>query len=265
MDWIKKLLNGFEQPFLGLNLLRREKRLRGYVMIPVAINIAVFLLLLALLWIFRVDLIEVFYVYPDEGFWKIALWYLVGVVIFVFIVVLTYFLFTPIGCLLASPFNDALAGRAEQVFEDAPVIVEVPFMWRALPKMLAKETVKLLLALGVAVVALGMNLLPVVGSVLSVAFTATFGSFVFALEYLDYPMSRYNYRLSDVISAIRANLWRSLGFGGAALLLLLIPLVNLVCIPACVVGGTHLFVDYRREGLLPAPPILPVGSDETKQ
>lgn len=257
MKWITSLFYGFEQPFLGLDMLRREKRLRGYMAIPIAMNSFLFLLLFALLWLYRVELIEVFYTYPDTGFWHRALWYVVGVLLFGVFFVLSYFLFTPIGCLLAAPFNDALAGRAEQIFDPDVPLEDVPFSFRGLPWMILRELIKLSLALLVAVTGLVLGLLPVVGQLLAVAFLATFGSFVFALEYLDYPMSRHRYRLRDVARAITGNLWSSMGFGGAALLLLLIPFVNLFCIPACVVGASRLFVDYRSKGSLPILPTTP--------
>lgn len=259
MKWIAALFYGFEQPFLGLDMLRREKRLRGYMAIPIGLNIALFLLLLTLLWVFRVDLIGIFYAQPNEGFWHLALWYVVGVLLFGVFFVLSYFLFTPIGCLLASPFNDALAGRAEQIFDPNVPLEDIPFSFAGLPGMLLRELIKLSLALIVAVTGLVLSLFPVLGQLLGIAFMASFGSFVFALEYLDYPMNRHRYRLRDVARAIQANFWHSIGFGGAALLLLLIPFVNLFCIPACVIGATRLFVDFRREGRL--PPLQPASPD----
>ena len=46
------------------------------------------------------------------------------------------------------------------------------------------------------------------------------------------------------------NITTILGFGGGTALLLLIPLVGLIIIPACVTGATLLFCDLRDGGLL---------------
>ena len=44
-----------------------------------------------------------------------------------------------------------------------------------------------------------------------------------------------------------------LGFGAGVYLFLMIPLVNLFFMPAAVAGGTLLFLDLEREGLVPPP------------
>src|SRR5262249_12014952 len=70
-------------------------------------------------------------------------------------------------------------------------------------------------------------------------------------EYLDLPMARHLYAFREVRAALRSARPISLGFGGPLAALFLVPIVNLVSVPVGVVGGTLLYADLRRSGLLP--------------
>ena len=56
------------------------------------------------------------------------------------------------------------------------------------------------------------------------------------------------YRFGEVARAVRANPGVSAGFGGAVYLLLWVPLLNTLFIPAATVGATLLFHELRATG-----------------
>ncbi|RJO64849.1 MAG: sulfate transporter CysZ [Myxococcales bacterium] len=250
-DW----LSGFRLPFAALSTVRRTTALWRYVAVPLLINTLLFLAGFALLWIYRADLVELVWTYPaGSGFWatvKTVLWYGLGVLVFLAALLTAYFLFTPLGCLIASPFNDWLAGRAERLHDPALADEEVPFSMRELARTIKKELVKFALMLLIVLVGALLNLIPVAGILLFLVFALTFGAWFLAIEYLDYPMARHGYTFSEIAAAVRRARWRALGFGAAGMLMMMIPFLNLLCIPVCVVAATAFFIDLRQAGALP--------------
>jgi CysZ protein len=62
------------------------------------------------------------------------------------------------------------------------------------------------------------------------------------LEYAGYAMDHRNLRFAQRRALLWQHRWLMLGFGAAAFLTMLVPFLNLVCLPALVVGGTLLFL-----------------------
>lgn len=248
MDWISNFIRGFLLSFNAISTLKKPG-LKKYLLIPLLINVSMFVLGFVLLWIYRVGLIELIYrPYPTDNTWQIILWYFIAIFLFALIVLVAYFIFTPIGCLIASPFNDSLAGKTEQLLSPDSPQDEIPLSAKKFMKTVGKEIIKVVIVILVMLIIFVLNIIPVVGSILFVFGTVTLGSFAIALEYLDYPMDRHDYSLVEVAKTILANPSISLGFGLGAMLLLMIPLFNLVCIPVCVIAATSLFVALENEG-----------------
>jgi len=248
MNWIANFIRGFLLSFNAISTLTKPG-LKRYVAFPVLINAVIFIAGFVLLWTYRIGLIEWIYKpYPDDNTWQLILWYFIAIFLFGGIILVAYFLFTPIGCLLASPFNDSLAGKTEQLLSPDEPQEEIPLSAGKFMKTVGKEIAKVILVSVVMTLTFLLNLLPVIGTILFLLCTATLGAFVIALQYLDYPMDRHDFSLLEVAKTITGNLSLCLGFGLGAMLLLMIPFLNLICIPVCVIAATSLFVGLKNEG-----------------
>jgi CysZ protein len=58
------------------------------------------------------------------------------------------------------------------------------------------------------------------------------------LEYASFAMDHRQLRFRQRRALLWQHRWLMLGFGAAAFLTLLIPLLNFICLPVLVVGGT---------------------------
>ncbi len=253
MTLFQDLLHGFNFPFSAFSIIKAHPQLRRVVVVPLAINVLLFTVGFTLLWIFRVNLIELVWAYPPDGWYLQGMWYIMGSALFAVTLLLAYFLFTPIGCLIASPFNDALAGRTEQALDPEVPEEDLPVSFAAIALTLRKELAKLMVMGLILLVGLLLNLIPGLGSLLSIGVTVGAGSWFLAIEYLDYPMSRHGYAFSEIVHFTNRRRWLCVGFGAGAMLLLIVPFLNLVCIPACVVGATALMVETRSLNALDPP------------
>jgi len=72
-----------------------------------------------------------------------------------------------------------------------------------------------------------------------------FGIWMMAVQYIDYPADNNKLGFDEMLAWLRDKRWQSLGFGGIVYVALLVPLLNLLIMPAAVAGATLFWV---REG-----------------
>ena len=65
---------------------------------------------------------------------------------------------------------------------------------------------------------------------------------VWVLLYIDYPADNNKMSWQDMLAWLRQKRWQSLGFGGITYLALMIPVVNVLMMPAAVAGATLFWV-----------------------
>ena len=108
--------------------------------------------------------------------------------------------------------------------------------------LLASMAKRYLLLVLLILFSLLLQLIPIFGSL--AAFLIA--SFIYVDEYFDYPMSRHEIPIGKRYKYFLKNFFHSLGFGGAAVGFLFIPLFGLIVIPGNVVYATISFVeDYK--------------------
>jgi CysZ protein len=164
--------------------------------------------------------------------------------------VVLLFLFAKIASAIASPFNDLISDKTEQLVSDR--YVETPFSSIALMKNSARairHSFKLL-AIQAAVLACSFLLLlvPLAGAFLFPVAGALLSSFLMAFEYLGYSMDRRGYTWNEKKAFLRAHRSPALGFGLGCVATTTIPFVNLLFIPIAAVGGTLLFLELEKSG-----------------
>jgi CysZ protein len=255
------LVTGFFYPYRGLRFLLGHPRLLPYVAIPIAINT---LLYTGLVWFAGSrfgDWMERLVPQGEAWYWAVltaVLWLLFAVLLLLTLV----YTFTLVGNLLLAPFNDYLSEKVEWLY--AGNHLDEPFrvgaLLRDVWRSLRAELGRLALYLGCLGVLLPLHLFPPVGTaVYGAAFTAV-TLFFLGWEYLDFSMERWHLGFGAKRTLAFGNLGALLSFGAGAILLLLIPLINLLAIPVCVIGGTLLICDLRAAGRTPAPPPREAGA-----
>jgi CysZ protein len=69
-----------------------------------------------------------------------------------------------------------------------------------------------------------------------------FGSWMMAIQYVDYPMDNNGVSFRKMRRSLSQQRLLHLGFGGGVSLLLMVPLVNFFAMPIAVAGATALYV-----------------------
>jgi CysZ protein len=157
---------------------------------------------------------------------------------------------TVVGNLIASPFNDALAARVEElVTESAQPEAAAGGAIRQLASdaryAITSEVRKVVFFVVVEAALLCVNIVPGVGTLLFAALNTVFAVHFAALEYLDYPMSRRRIPFAAKWAFLRDHRWASLGLGTAVFLTFFLPGLNFACMPLAVTGATLLYREIQ--------------------
>lgn len=95
-------------------------------------------------------------------------------------------------------------------------------------------------AIGVGVLAAILFFIPGLNLVLPIIFY-WFTAFMMSIEYLDYPADSQHIPFKQLLTIRKERRWLHLGFGMTVAVLSSIPFLNLLVMPAAVVGATRLW------------------------
>jgi len=218
--------------------------LRMFVLLPLAINLLLFGGLIYFaghefsLWL---DALM-----PTLPSWLSFLSYILWPLFVALLVLMVFFTFTLVANIIAAPFNGFLAEKVEVVLRGQDPFPA--FSWGELvamvPRTFGREMRKLGYFLPRAIGLFILSLIPVV-NVIAAPLWLIFGVWMMAIQYIDYPADNNKMSWQDMLAWLRQKRWQSLGFGAITYLALMVPLVNVLMMPAAVAGATLFWV---REG-----------------
>lgn len=234
----------------GTRLILRPE-LRRFVVAPLLINTLLFIgmLLLALAY-FNQLLAQLFAALPT---WLGVLEWLLWPLFVLLLLFIFYFTFSLLNNLIAAPFNGFLSEKVACLVSNSEVAPA--FTWQSvltlIPSTLKRELHKLSYFLPRAVVLLVLSLIPGI-NLLAAPLWLLFGAWMTAVQYIDYPADNAQYNWQQMLAWLHQRRIQSLSFGICSYMGLLIPLVNLLVMPAAVAGATLFWLDVQK-GAATAP------------
>jgi CysZ protein len=224
----------------GLKLIL-SPGLRLFVLLPLTINLLVFIGLIALSLQQFSGWVEAFM--PNLPSWLRFLEYLLWPLFVTLVLLMVFFTFNLVANIIAAPFNGFLAEKVEIVARGQDNFPA--FSWSELfamvPRTLSREMRKLGYFLPRSIALLILSFIPVL-NIVAAPLWLLFGIWMMAVQYIDYPADNNKMSWPDMLAWLREKRWQSLGFGGITYLALLIPFVNLLMMPAAVAGATLFWV-----------------------
>ena len=244
----------------GFRLLTK-KGLRRYALIPIAINLALFVLLTYFFLRLGSDWISSLNTNAQTSqeaitsfswayaFWSSAkglliwiAWIITGLVLFI-----AYgFSFNIITNVLAAPFYGLLAEKTEYYLAGTKPPPEeiLPMIARVFFRELQKLWYFLSRGLLVFILLLIMSFAPIVNIAVPVL-AFLWAAWCLSVQYIDYPADNHRVSFSKLRHLLGKIRWSALSFGSLLTLLAGIPLVNVFVFPAAVAGGSALWVAQR--------------------
>jgi CysZ protein len=229
--------------FEGLKLLGHTD-IRWLVIIPTLLNLILFSAAtwLAAAWV------------SDWLNWLIAsvpdwLEWLVWIIwlMFVLLALVIYsFTFTVFANLIGSPFYGIIAERVialeRGLTDKTPTSTRalLATAWGSFRRELQIIAYMLPRTLGIALLTVMISFVPII-NIFAPLIAASWAAWSLALQYMDYPGDSDELSFTQVRQRAGKQRLLSLSFGLSALVAAAIPLVNLLLLPATVVGGTLLW------------------------
>jgi len=219
--------------------------LRQFVMVPLAANILLFSLMGWGLFQLVSDFYDAALLSVPE--WLQFLTWIITPLLWLVGSLMTGYVSTLAVLLLTSPFHALLSERVEELVTGEPIPSSDSFgrVLLEVPRAFLREVRKLLTYLPVALGMLLLTIIPVLNAFAPLGWFLL-GAWMMSLQFIDYPMDNHRLPFRDVREACAAKRASTIGFGGTVAFFTGIPLVNLIVIPAAVIGATLLWCDELR-------------------
>ena len=220
--------------------------IRTYVVVPLAVNI----LLFSALIYFGTGQFGALLDWLLPG-WLDWLAFLLLPLFVIIALAIVFFTFSLIGNLVAAPFNGLLAEAVECHLTGTTIPAG---SWKKMAvdagRTIVSELRKLAYVVLWGIPALLLFVIPFV-NIAAPFIWLLFGAWMLAISYADYPMGNHGLAFPEQRRRLGERRYLALGFGGAVMCALAIPVVNFLVIPAAVAGATILWVE-RLDGVPPS-------------
>ena len=231
--------------FLRGLMMTFQPGLRRFVLIPLVANIVLFSLTGWLLYGLIVDFYEAAMLTVPE--WLQFLSWIITPLLWLIGGLMTGYVSTLIVLMLTSPFHALLAEKVEEAItgEPVPALDGIAAALLEVPRALFRELRKVLYYVPMAVGVLILTIVPLFNAFAPLAWFLL-GAWMMSLQFVDYPMDNHRLAFRDVRDACAARRLSTIGFGGIVAFFTGLPLLNLIVIPAAVIGATLLWCEELR-------------------
>ncbi|MFT0212336.1 sulfate transporter CysZ [Pseudomonas sp. F1_0610] len=239
-----KVLTGPQYLQEGFNIIR-QPGMRRFVIAPILINLLVFAGLIYYS-ITRVHgwIDSMISWLPD---WLSWLQFILWILVVALMVLIFLFTFTMLCSIIAAPFYGLLAEKVEVYVRGEDHFP--PFSWgefsAMIPRTIGREMRKLGYFLPRALGLLVLSFIPGV-NIVAAPLWLLFNIWSMAIQYIDYPADNNKVSWPEMLNWLQTKRMTSLSFGGITYLLLMVPILNLIVMPAAVAGGTVLWIRERQ-------------------
>ena len=234
--------SGFGYFIQGLSLISKPG-VKRYVVIPLLINIIIFAVLIMLLGGYVDDLIKE-YIPDDLPDWLAWVGVILEIMYYLIALLVMFYTFSFVANVVGAPFNGYLAAKVEQyITGKAPPGSDRNIMAEFTVIMLS-EVKKWLYYFMIAIplIILSLVLLFIFPPLIAVVWFI-FGSWMYSIEYSDYPMGNYGLTFSEIRKEVSTKRWMTLGFGSAVTIGTMMPLFNFIVMPVAVAGATAMRIE----------------------
>ncbi len=242
---MRQFVGGLRIPLRSARFLMKSRGLWPLAAIPAALSFAVFAVVATTL-VFQGDALLV-YLWAKPEDWLVVFWWAMRLLMIPVVLLITYFFTLMISAVIASPANDRLAMRIEEIIVGNPRVSDDSL--KAVVSGAARGALQAAANLGILVVLMTpiflLNVIPGVGSLIASVLGAVVASFFIALDYTDWTLEREKYGWKDKWGGIWTHRHLAFGFGLGTSLLMWIPVVNFLSMPIAVVGGTSLALEIK--------------------
>ncbi len=220
--------------------LMRAPGIRLFVIIPLLINVLIFGSLTTLTLSQMGEWINQIMIWLPS--WLDFLRWILWPLAVVLVLAVVMYVFSTVANLIAAPFNGLLAEKVEEYLTGTEVAGRETLLQAlgSFPRSIGRECHKLLYYLLFAILTLIASFIISPAAPLLWFFL---NAWMMALEYCDYPMDNHKLSFAEARRRLARQRGTSFSFGALVMLGTMVPILNLVIMPAAVCGGTLMWVE----------------------
>jgi len=237
---VTKFVSGSSDLFEGFKLVL-SPGLRWFLIVPILANILLFILLFVWAKAMFSDGMEYLMAWVPEWLDFVAwlFWLLYGLAM----VLLLFYAFVSTANFIGAPFYGFLAEAVEQRLtgkknEEA---LSAKAILKLIPRTLFRELRKLAYYLPRILALFILGFIPGINAIVAVAWIV-FSGWMMAIQYVDYTADNNNVSFCDLRKHLGQHRTAAFGFGITVFGLTLVPIINLIVLPAAVCGGVVFWV-----------------------
>jgi len=244
-------LSGFSYLLKAIPLASKPG-IKRFVLIPLLINILVFVIALAVgihyFSLFMDDMLDFsglwMWVQNLLSFIKPLLW----IVFFSAYLIIIFFGFSILANIIAAPFNSLLAEATEKYLTGNALNenTDMKQLLKDIVPLLIMEIRKLIYFIIRAIPLLILFVIPFTAPVAPILWFL-FSAWMMSLQYMDYPMGNHKIDFSSQQKLQKQKRIFSMGYGGGVLTATMIPVLNFLIIPLAVISATQIWVEKYKE------------------
>ncbi len=230
-------LNGIDYLLQGFSLIFKRE-LRAYIIMPILINIVLFIALFtAGIHYFHQFVLWFNHLLPHWLHWlQWILWFLFSILI----LTLYAYTFTFLTNLICTPFNSLLSEKVESYLTGKPP--ETASIWQSIPRSIGRQLQLIMYYLLRASILFLLSFTPIIHIFSAIAWFL-FTAWMLTIQYIDYPMDNHHISFMQLREKLQQKKLLSLSFGISILLFIYIPIINLLVMPAAVAGATKMYLE----------------------
>ncbi|MBI3555250.1 MAG: EI24 domain-containing protein [Deltaproteobacteria bacterium] len=248
---IEGFWRGFWAPLHALKMIVTSPRLLSLVVVPLSVNIGLYILFFHYGAHYLDDQIAGFNTRLALSLpgWAVSISaFALKILSWLALAVVAALTFTLVSGIISAPFNDYLSKAAMRLrLLETGAHFAHPELRITLRETLYLEFKRILILIAGALLAFGIGLIPL----LQIP-AVVLGASLVAFEYFGYPVSHRSSGITPVALFTLRHPAVSLGFGSFLLILMMLPFTSIVYIPMAVVGGTVLYADLSAKVTRPA-------------
>lgn len=213
--------------------------LRRFVLVPIFVNLLLFIILTTLLIQQFAQLLDFMMIYLPS--WLGFLAWIILALLALFVVLVYGYSFSLITNVIAAPFYGFLAERAEELVTGKRLEGET--LLEMIPRTMLRELRKVWYFLWRGLVVLLLAFIPLVGPLIA----AFWAAWSMSIQYSDYAADNHQRPFHGLRRSLRRRAQSSMGFGVLVMLGMMVPLLNILVIPAAVIGGTLFWLEELQD------------------
>ncbi len=234
---------GFTHFLRGFTLITRPG-IRGWALIPLLINAVLFVSLTVIAWqYFEYYLLRMTDWLPQ---WLGFVSWILSALFAIFLAIIYGYTFAIAANIISAPLYGLLAQKTQLVLQGG--LDNQPLSWQLLREIGGRALLRELQKLGyflprmvaVLLLCMALALIPLV-NLLAPIIAFLWGAWSLSVQFLDYPAENNQVAFSTMRETLARKKRLCLVFGGLVLLGTSIPVINMLVLPAAVVGATSLW------------------------